>query len=147
MAKRKKRKDLGLSTLAVLLFIVLFIFFSGFFVGYSCADKPEKQESTKTTETKKPEMPSNNDSTDPLVEEKIAELISACMDILGDKPLFFQINSYTTGVGKTSIENVLKTTLLSKYPAGVVEADEIGLPIENSGLVLPCGIYGRWFEK
>lgn len=74
MAKRKKRKDLGLSALAVLLFIVLFIFFSGFFVGYSCADKPEKQESTKTTETKKPEIPSNNDSTDPLVEEKIAEM-------------------------------------------------------------------------
>lgn len=80
-------------------------------------------------------------------EDKISELISACMDILSDKPLFFQINSYTTGVGKTSIENVLKTTLLKKYPNGIIEADEIGLPIEKSELVLPCGIYGRWFEK
>lgn len=80
-------------------------------------------------------------------EDKIAELISACMEILSDKPLFFQINSYTTGVGKTSIENILKTTLLKKYPNGSIDADEIGLPIEKSGLVLPCGIYGRWFEK
>jgi len=80
-------------------------------------------------------------------EDKIGELVSACMEILSDEPLFFQINSYTTGVGKTSIENVLKTTLLSKYPSGMVEADEIGLPIEKSGLVLPCGIYGRWYEN
>jgi len=66
---------------------------------------------------------------------------------LSDKPLFFQVNSYTTGFSKTVLENVLKTTLLKKYKSGRVECDEIGLPIENSDLVLPCGIYGRWESK
>lgn len=80
-------------------------------------------------------------------EDKIIELIEACMEILSDKPLFFQVNSYTTGFSKTVLENVLKTTLLKKYPTGNVECDEIGLPIENSDLVLPCGIYGRWESK
>ena len=80
-------------------------------------------------------------------EDKIIELIEACMDILSDKPLFFQVNSYTTGFSKTVLENVLKTTLLKKYKNGRVECDEIGLPIENSDLVLPCGIYGRWESK
>jgi len=80
-------------------------------------------------------------------EDKIIELIEACMDILSDKPIFFQVNSYTTGFSKTVLENVLKTTLLKKYKNGRVECDEIGLPIENSNLVLPCGIYGRWESK
>ena len=80
-------------------------------------------------------------------EDKIIELINACMDILSDKPLFFQVNSYTTGFSKTVLENVLKQTVLKKYPNGRVECDEIGLPIENSDLVLPCGIYGRWESK
>ena len=80
-------------------------------------------------------------------EDKIIELIEACMDILSDKPLFFQVNSYTTGFSKTVLENVLKTTLLKKYKNGRVECDEIGLPIENSDLILPCGIYGRWESK
>ena len=77
-------------------------------------------------------------------EEKIIELINACIEILADNPLFFQVNSYTTGFSKTVLENVLKMSLLKRYPNGKVEADEIGLPIENSQLVLPCGIYGRW---
>lgn len=80
-------------------------------------------------------------------EDKISELVEACADILSDNPLFFQINSYTTGVGKTAVSNVLTTTILSRFPNGEVEADEIGLPIEKSGLVLPCGIYGRWYQK
>lgn len=80
-------------------------------------------------------------------EEKIVELITACMAILSDNPLFFQVNSYTTGFSKTVLENVLKTTLLKNYPSGRVECDEIGLPVSNSDLVLPCGIYGRWESK
>ena len=80
-------------------------------------------------------------------EDKISELVEACVELLSDKPLFFQINSYTTGVGKTAMQNVLTTTVLKRFPNGIVEADEIGLPIAKSGLVLPCGIYGRWYEK
>ena len=80
-------------------------------------------------------------------EDKIVELIDNCIEILSDKPLFFQINSYTTGFSKTVLENVLKSTILKKYKDGLIECDEIGLPINNSNLVLPCGIYGRWESK
>lgn len=77
-------------------------------------------------------------------EEKIMELIHACMDILSDKPLFFQVNAYTTGISESVLENVMKMSLLKKYPYGRIEADEIGLPVLNNNLVLPCGIYARW---
>ena len=76
-------------------------------------------------------------------EQNLDVLISACMEILSDKPLFFLINAYTTGISSTVLFNILKTTMEKKY-GGKVEAGEIGLPITESDLVLPCGIYGRW---
>ena len=76
-------------------------------------------------------------------EEKIMELIHACMDILSDKPLFFLINAYTTGISNIVLYNILKTTLEPKF-GGKVESGEIGLPVTDNSLVLPCGIYGRW---
>ncbi len=76
-------------------------------------------------------------------EDSINELVEACVQILSDDPLFFQINSYTTGISATAIANILKT----KLKDGIVEADEIGLPIKNSDLILPCGIYARWMKK
>lgn len=76
-------------------------------------------------------------------EHNLFNLINACMNILSDKPLFFLINAYTTGVSSTVLENILKTTLVPKYN-GIVDGDEIGLPIRNNDLVLPCGICGRW---
>lgn len=77
-------------------------------------------------------------------EDNIYKLIEACMDILSDKPLFFLINSYTTGVSAIVLENILKTTVLKKYPNGRVDSGDIGLPITKNNLVLPCGIYGRY---
>ena len=77
-------------------------------------------------------------------EDSIYNLINACIGILSDKPLFFLINAYTTGISSIVLENILKTTLLPLYPNGIVDAGEVGLPIENNNLVLPCGIYGRW---
>lgn len=77
-------------------------------------------------------------------EDNIYKLIEACMKILSDKPLFFLINSYTTGVSSIVLENILKTTVLKKYPDGIVDSGDIGLPITNNSLVLPCGIYGRY---
>lgn len=77
-------------------------------------------------------------------EENIYKLIEACIEILSDKPLFFLINSYTTGVSAIVLENILKTTVLKKYPDGTVDSGDIGLPITNNNLVLPCGIYGRY---
>ena len=69
------------------------------------------------------------------------------MKILSDKPLFFLINSYTTGISNTVLNNILKTTMLKKYKNGKIESGEIGLPITRDNLVLPCGIYGLWEEN
>ena len=77
-------------------------------------------------------------------EDNIYKLIEACMDILSDNPLFFLINSYTTGVSGIVLENILKTTVLKKYPNGTVDSGDVGLPITTNNLVLPCGIYGRY---
>ena len=77
-------------------------------------------------------------------EDNIYKLIEACTKILSDNPLLFLINSYTTGISSTVLENILKTTLLLLYREGRIEAGEVGLPITKNNLVLPCGIYGRW---
>ena len=63
--------------------------------------------------------------------------------MLSEEPLFFLINSYTTGISSTVLTNILNLTVGKKYK-GKLEAGEIGIPMENSKLVLPCGIYGRW---
>ena len=77
-------------------------------------------------------------------EDNLYKLIEACLEILSDKPLFFLINSYTTGISSTVLENILKTTVLKKYPNGKVDAGEVGLPITTNNMILPCGIYGRY---
>ena len=79
-------------------------------------------------------------------EHNLYNLINACMKILSDKPLFFLINSYTTGISSTVLHNILKVTLVNKYN-GTIDYGEIGLPITKNNLVLPCGIYGRWEEN
>ena len=79
------------------------------------------------------------------IEKDLFPLIELCMEILSDDPLFFIINSYTTGLSKQVMENILKLTIGKKY-CGKVYSDEIGLPIKDSDLILPCGIYAR-YEK
>ncbi|MBP3920194.1 MAG: class I SAM-dependent methyltransferase [Bacilli bacterium] len=79
-------------------------------------------------------------------EHNLYNLINACLEILSDEPLFFLINAYTTGISSTVLENILKTTLNIKHP-GKVDGGEVGLPIKNNSLILPCGIYGRWQEN
>lgn len=76
-------------------------------------------------------------------EENIADLVQLCTKVLSSDPLFFLINSYTTGISSKVLENILKLKIDSKYH-GHFEAGEIGLPMQGSKLVLPCGIYGRW---
>lgn len=75
-------------------------------------------------------------------ENNISELINLCTKILSNKPLFFLINSYTTGISAEVLGNLLKINL--KEYKGKISAGEIGLPMTNSKLILPCGIYGRW---
>ena len=76
-------------------------------------------------------------------EENIEDLVELCSKVLSNKPLFFLINSYTTGISSTVLENILNLTISKKYK-GRVENGEIGLPMANSELILPCGIYARW---
>ncbi len=76
-------------------------------------------------------------------EEDIYNLVELCSKVLTDKPLFFLINSYTTGISSKVLENILNLTIAKKYQ-GKAYSGEIGLPVKNSKMVLPCGIYGRW---
>ena len=78
-------------------------------------------------------------------EENIADLVKLCMNVLSDKPLFFLINSYTTGISSQVLENLLRINIPKKF-GGRFSHGEIGLPMTNSKLILPCGIYGRWEE-
>lgn len=79
------------------------------------------------------------------IEKDLYNLVELCNEILSDDPIFFIINSYTTGLSKEVLVNVLKLTLGKKYK-GKIYSDEIGLPIKDSDLILPCGIYAR-YEK
>lgn len=77
------------------------------------------------------------------IEEAVFPLINICADILKDEPLFFLINSYTTGLQPAVLSYMLNTILVNRF-GGKVEADEIGLPVSSNGLVLPCGASGRY---
>ena len=74
-------------------------------------------------------------------EDNIYDLVELCSKVLTDKPLFFLINSYTTGISSMVLENILKLNIHAK---GKFSNGEIGIQMQNSNLVLPCGIYGRW---
>ena len=76
------------------------------------------------------------------IEDAIHPLIKLCTKILSDDPLFFLVNSYTTGLAPAVLTYMLATEL--KPWKGSVESQEIGLPVTESGLVLPCGASGRW---
>lgn len=79
-------------------------------------------------------------------ENNIYDLVELCTKVLSSKPLFFLINSYTTGISNIVLSNILNLTL-GKLFDGKIESGEIGIPMENSKLILPCGIYGRWESK
>ena len=72
------------------------------------------------------------------IEESIDDFVKLTSKVLSEKPLFFLLNSYTTGLSASTMKYITDTRLLSKYP-GKSEADELGLPVKDSGLVLPCG--------
>ena len=80
------------------------------------------------------------------IEKDLFPLVKECMEILSDDPILFLINSYTTGLSKTVLENVLYLTINKKHQ-GFISSDEIGLPMKDSELILPCGIYARWEKE
>ena len=76
------------------------------------------------------------------IEKDLDNLIKLCVELLSDKPLCFIINSYTGGLSKEVINNLIKLRITKKFP-GEVSIDEIGVPITENSLVLPCGMTGR----
>lgn len=76
------------------------------------------------------------------IEKDLYNLVLLCKQILVGKPLFFIINSYTTGLSKEVFTNIMK--IVFKDLDGKIYSEELGIPISNSNLVLPCGIYSRY---
>ena len=74
------------------------------------------------------------------IEKNLYELLELCQELLSDKPLFMLVNSYS-GLSPILLENMLKLT--NKRKNIKITSDEIGLPIKENNLILPCGIYGR----
>lgn len=77
------------------------------------------------------------------IEENIFPFVELTAKLLSDKPLFFLINSYTTGLQPAVLSYMLNLTVKKQF-GGTVAAEEIGLPVSGTGLVLPCGASGRW---
>ena len=77
------------------------------------------------------------------LEQELFSLIQLCMKALSDTPLFFLANTYTTGLSGRVMENIYTLTLKKRF-GGHSDIDEVGIPITNQGLVLPCGCSSRW---
>ncbi len=78
------------------------------------------------------------------IEESVFPFIELCSKLLSDQPLFVLINSYTTGLQPAVLSYMFNTVFVSRF-GGKVEAGEIGLPVKENGLILPCGASGRYF--
>jgi 23S rRNA (cytosine1962-C5)-methyltransferase len=79
------------------------------------------------------------------LESELFPLVKLCEQVLSDNPLFFLINSYTTGLQPQVLKNILELTV-AKGRQGRVEAYEVGLPTEENGVILPCGNSGIWIN-
>ena len=77
------------------------------------------------------------------LEDCIYDLVKLCTGVLSDEPLFFLLNSYTTGLSPSVMAYILGETIGAKY-GGKVSADEIGLPVKESRFTLPCGSTAIW---
>ena len=77
------------------------------------------------------------------LEEKIHPLVELCAGVMSEHPLFFALNSYTTGLSPSVMEYLLGITVARKF-GGRVSADEIGLPVTETGYILPCGSTALW---
>ena len=80
------------------------------------------------------------------LEENLWPFVELTARVLSDKPLFFLINSYTTGLAPSVLTYILESIVTKRYGGSTV-SDELGLPVTASGLVLPCGAAGRWTKE
>ena len=78
------------------------------------------------------------------VEKDLYNLVKLCSELLSDEPILFLINSYSTGLSKTIIEDILK--IIIKIDGSIL-SDEIGIPVKNSNLILPCGMTTYWLKR
>jgi len=79
------------------------------------------------------------------LENELYTLVDTCAQVLSDHPLFFLVNSYTTGFQPAVLHNIIGRTVISRF-GGQVDAQEVVLPVRSGG-VLPCGASGRWQQK
>lgn len=77
------------------------------------------------------------------LEESLYPFMAKSVELLSDDPLFFVINSYTTGLQAGVLKYMAGSLIVPKF-GGAVEADELGLPVTESAFCLPCGACGRW---
>ena len=80
------------------------------------------------------------------LEENLYPFVKLCARVLSDKPLFVIINSYTTGLAPSVLGYMLHLLVAKRY-GGTVTWDELGLPVTETGLALPCGATGRWCSE
>ena len=80
-----------------------------------------------------------------IAQKNLIEALTAFSKTAHNKPLFFAVNSYTTGLSPAVMEYMLKTTLVPRF-GGVTSCDEIGLPVSATGGVVPCGATAIWEE-
>ena len=76
------------------------------------------------------------------LEDHLWSLLSECRQVLSDRPVFFLINAYTARLSPSVILNLLGALLRGQ--GGRISGGEVGLPVQRDGLILPCGVYGRW---
>ena len=79
------------------------------------------------------------------IEDCVDELVTLSAKLLSDEPLFFLINSYTTGLSPMAMEYILGLRVASKF-GGRLEAGELGLPVSTTGYSIPCGSSARWYK-
>ena len=77
------------------------------------------------------------------LENEVYSLCGLCAKLLSDDALLFLINSYTTGLSPSVMSYILGSLIVPQH-GGKVSADEIGLPVTDSGLVLPSGASAYW---
>ena len=80
------------------------------------------------------------------LEDSIYDLVELCSQVLADEPLFFLLNSYTTGLSPAVMAYILDSILVKKF-GGKVTSDEIGLPVNTSNMALPCGSTAIWQKQ
>jgi len=77
------------------------------------------------------------------IETELYKFVSLCAEVLSDKPLFVLLNSYTTGLSGYTMQNVLQMVLGDKFE-GTFTSDEIGIPMSENKMILPCGCSARF---